>query len=208
MRSESGVVTITGGKLTTYREMAADTIDDVLEKVLGPARSAEGGPQPVLERVQRHSRTKRLRLRGADGYDDVLAAAGTHPVADQPTVEHLANRYGGETRTLLAMIERDATLAEPLLPGLSYLKAEAIFAARYEMVSSLDDVLSRRTRARLFARDASSDAAPAVAALLADDLGWDAAEQARQVAAYRALIDEERKAPALPETAIDAAIGA
>jgi glycerol-3-phosphate dehydrogenase len=207
MRSESGVVTITGGKLTTYREMAADTIDEVLEQVLGPQRDPTGA-QPVLDRVQRHSRTKRLRLRGADGYDSVLAAAGTHTVLAPAAVEHLANRYGGETRTLLAMVEREPSMAEPLVPGLPYLRAEARFAARYEMAQTLDDVLSRRTRSRLLGRDASAAAAADVAALLADDLGWDAEEQARQVAAYRAAIDEERTAPELPETALDAAIGA
>lgn len=208
MRSASGVVTITGGKLTTYREMAADTIDEVLEKVLGPARSAERGTPPVLERVQRHSRTKRLHLRGADGYDEIVASAGSHAVADRGTIEHLANRYGGETRTVLAMIERDPTLAAPLVPGLPYLKAEAVFAARYEMVRSLDDVLARRTRARLLARDASGRAAADVAALIASDLGWDDAEQERQVANFRAVLEAERLAPELPETAIDAAIGA
>lgn len=207
MRSESGVVTITGGKLTTYREMAADTIDEVLEQVLGPQRNPSGA-QPVLERVQRHSRTKRLRLRGADGYDQVLAAADTHTVLDRDAVERLAHRYGGETRTLLAMVEREPSMAEPLVPGLPYLRAEARFAARYEMAQTLDDVLSRRTRARLLGRDATAESAADVAALLADDLGWDAGEQARQVDAYRAAIDEERTAPQLPETALDAAIGA
>jgi glycerol-3-phosphate dehydrogenase len=208
MRSASGVVTITGGKLTTYREMAADTIDDVLENVLGPARSAERGTPPVFERVQRHSRTKRLKLRGAEGYDDVLASAGGHSIADRATIEHLANRFGGETRTLLAMIERDPSLAEPLVSGLPYVRAEAVFAARYEMVRTLDDVLSRRTRARLLARDASGMAAADVASLIGPDLGWNADEQARQVATYRKSIDEERQAPQLPETAIDAAMGA
>ena len=208
LRSSSGVVTITGGKLTTYREMAADTIDDVLEHVLGPTRSPDTDMPPVLERVQRHSRTKRLRLRGADGYDDVLAGAGSHAVAHRETVEHLADRYGGETRVLLAMVERDPMLVERLVPGLPYLKAEAVYAARYEMVRTLDDVLSRRTRARLLARDASAEAAPDVAALVAPDLGWSTEEQTQQVAAYRASIDEERRAPDLPEVALDAIVGA
>jgi glycerol-3-phosphate dehydrogenase len=207
-RSDSGVITITGGKLTTYREMAADTIDEVLESVLGPARPDSSGSAQILERVQRHSRTKRLRLRGAEGYDEIMKAASTQAVADRATVEHLAHRYGGETRTILAMIERDPSLGEPLVPGLAYLRAEAVFAARYEMVRTLDDVLSRRTRARLLGRDAPAAAAPDVAALIAGDLGWDDAEQGRQVAAYRAAIDEERTAPDLPETALDAVIGA
>ena len=94
------------------------------------------------------------------------------------------------------------------MPGLPYLRAEAVFAARYEMVRTLDDVLSRRTRARLLARDASGVAAADVASLIGPDLGWNADEQARQVAIYRTSIDEERQAPDLPETAIDAAMGA
>jgi glycerol-3-phosphate dehydrogenase len=208
LRSHSGVVTITGGKLTTYREMAADTIDEVLEHVLAPARSAERGTPPVLERVQRHSRTKRLRLRGADGYDDMLRASSTHPVLDQQKVMHLANRFGGEARALLAMLERDRSLADPLVPGLPYLRAEAIFAVRYEMANTLDDVLSRRTRARLLARDASAAVAEDVAHLIAPELGWDDDVTARQVKHYRALVEEERGAPHLPETALDAAIGA
>jgi glycerol-3-phosphate dehydrogenase len=203
MRSPSGVVTVTGGKLTTYREMAADAIDEALENVLSNGR--DGRPS-VLERVQRHSRTKRLRLRGAEGYDDVahLRVAAL----DARALEHLADRYGGESRVLLAMIERDAALAEPLVAGLPYLRAEAVYAARYEMARTLDDVLSRRTRARLLARDDSARAADEVAALLAPHLGWDRDEQDRQVARYRASVDEERRAPELPETALDAAIGA
>jgi len=83
-------------------------------------------------------------------------------------------------------------------------RAEAVYAVRYEMARSVDDILSRRTRARLLGRDASAAAAPAVAALVAADLGWDAAEQDRQVKAFRALVDEERQAADLPETALDA----
>jgi glycerol-3-phosphate dehydrogenase len=122
-------------------------------------------------------------------------------------VSHLANRYGGEARGLLAMIDRDPSLGEPLVPGLPYVRAEALYAVRYEMARSIDDILGRRTRARLLGRDASGRAAPDVAALVADDLGWDDAEQDRQVQAYRALIDEERLVAELPETAIDAATG-
>jgi glycerol-3-phosphate dehydrogenase len=69
-------------------------------------------------------------------------------------------------------------------------------------------VLSRRTRARLLARDASADAATAVAELLAPELGWDAEEVARQAAAYRAGVTHERESAGLPETALDATLGA
>lgn len=183
MTSSTGVVTVTGGKLTTYRRMAADAVDEAMT---------------VLGRKGR-SRTRRLALVGASGFSE--------PAADSPAA-HLAWRYGGEAAELERLVRGDSTLAEPLVPGLPYLRAEAVFAARHEMAHTLDDVLSRRTRARLLARDTSADAAQDVAALLAPILGWDEAEQDRQVKEYRASVAHERNAADLPETALDAALGA
>lgn len=175
-RSPSGVVTISGGKLTTYREMAADTVDDVI------------GYLGALDHpVSKRSLTRKLRLRGARGYED---EAGRD--------EALADRYGGEAAAVRALVADDPALGEPLVPGLPYLRAEAVYAARHEMARTLDDVLTRRTRARLLARDASAEAAADVAALLAPELGWDDAEQQRQVADYQASIDHERASADLP----------
>ncbi|MDQ1446643.1 MAG: glycerol-3-phosphate dehydrogenase [Acidimicrobiaceae bacterium] len=171
--SESGVVSVTGGKLTTYRKMAADTVDEVLK---GVGR----GPSAI-----RRSPTKGLRLRGADGCDRV-------------TDEHLRSRFGGESRVIEAMVAGSPDLGAPLVEGLPYMKAEAVYAARYEMAHTLEDVLSRRTRALLLARDAAVAAAPSVAALVGAELGWDEAEQARQVAAFTALAERERAAAGLP----------
>jgi len=198
-RSDAGVVTITGGKLTTYREMAADTIDEVLEHVLDAG---------AIERVQRHSRTKRLKLHGADGYDEVMTEADRLSPLGGEVVRHLADRYGADARTVLAIAESDPALAEALVPGLPYLRAEAVFGVRYEMARTVDDVLSRRTRARLLGRDDSAHAAAATAALIGPLLGWDDTEQDRQAAAYVALITAEREFPHLPEVALDAALGA
>lgn len=181
-RSEAGVVTITGGKLTTYREMAADTIDAVIAEVLGADR---------VTRFRRRSRTKHLALHGANGYEELIAAADSLSSLGGDEVRRLADRYGSDATTVLAIAESDPKMAELLVPGLPYLNAEAIFAVRYEMATTVDDILSRRTRARLQTRDASSDAADAVAALIGPELGWDEAEQARQVADYRASIGEE-----------------
>jgi glycerol-3-phosphate dehydrogenase len=94
------------------------------------------------------------------------------------------------------------------VPGLEYSKAEVVYAARDEMARSVDDVLARRTRARLLARDASAEAAAEVARLIAPILGWTNEEQEASTAAYRALVDAERTAAHLPETALDAALGA
>ncbi|MGZ4766571.1 MAG: glycerol-3-phosphate dehydrogenase/oxidase, partial [Ilumatobacteraceae bacterium] len=172
-RSTSNVISVTGGKLTTYREMAEDTVDEVCE-VLG-------------SRLK--STTKRLALAGADGYRQPtdLAAA------------HLANRYGSGATEVAALCKADPRLAEPLVPGLPYTKAEAVHAARAEMSVTLDDVLSRRTRARLFDRPATLAAAGDVARLIAPDMGWDEAEVERQVAEFRKLCAAEQAAAVTSE---------
>jgi len=190
-RSRSGLVTITGGKLTTYREMAADTVDEVVDEVLPRTGGADGIGS---------STTKKLRLRGAAGYDTLASARAVYPLVDDALVEHLGDRYGGEARVLMASIQADPTLAEPLVEGLPYVRAEALFAVRHEMARSVDDVLSRRTRSRLYGRDDSADAAEAVAELIGDELGWSADDRAASVAAYRASVEHERVTAELPET--------
>src|SRR4051794_17799300 len=100
-RSASGVVTITGGKLTTYREMAADTVDEVGDVLRHEGRASKIG----------RSRTKHLPLLGADGYDSVMASAGS-----DSSLQHLADRYGDEARTVLAIAATAAGGAEPLVP--------------------------------------------------------------------------------------------
>lgn len=167
--SPSGVVTVTGGKLTTYRQMAEDTVDVVLDR---------------LDRRGR-CRTKRLQLVGAN------PSSGD---------DHLVARYGGEAATLLALIGADPSLGAPLVPGLRYLRAEAVFAVRHEMATTLVDVLTRRTRAHLQNRLACLDAAPSVAELLATELGWDDADVATQIAAYRGLCDDELAAATRPDS--------
>ena len=91
-----------------------------------------------------------------------------------------------------------------MIEQLPYSRAEVVYAARAEMARTVDDVLSRRTRARLLARDASAAAADDVATLMAGELGWSDDERERQIARYRALVAEERLAGGLPETALDA----
>jgi glycerol-3-phosphate dehydrogenase len=186
--SASGLITITGGKLTTYREMAADTVDEVMR---------------ALDQ-RRRSRTRHLQLRGAAGYDTLRTSATS---AGNDELLHLLDRYGDEAPNVLALAERDPRLGEPLVPGLPYLRAEAVYAARHEMARSVDDVLCRRTRARLLARDETAALADDVAALLAPELGWDDAERAKQAATYRAYVERERTVPHLPETALEASLG-
>lgn len=192
--SPDGLVTVTGGKLTTYRRMAADTVDAV---------------QRQLGRRPSRCRTGSLPLFGAEGTEALRRSGAPDRLGVPPAVlAHLVSRHGGEARTLVAMIQRDAALAEPLVPSLPYVRAEALYAARYEMAQTLEDVLARRTRALLLARDASAAAAGEVARLIAPELGWSGADVAAQTEAFRALADRERLAAGLPEQALDAGIGA
>jgi glycerol-3-phosphate dehydrogenase len=172
--SHAGMVTITGGKLTTYRAMAEDTVDQV---------------DQLLDGRHRRCRTKRLPLLGAPGYQEP-------PEGGSTAAAHLARRYGTEASAVEGLIARDPALGEPLVPGLPYVKAEAVFAVRAEMARTLDDVLDRRTRARLLDRDATWAAADSVARLLAPELGWDDDDVARAVDLYRAELDAERAAAA------------
>ncbi len=169
--SPSGVVTVTGGKLTTYREMAEDTVDIVLDRLGRRARC----------------RTKRLRLVGAT----------TDPA---PGDARLAARYGTEAAVVLDLVGADPSLGEPLVPGLRYVRAEAVFAVRHEMATTLVDVLTRRTRAHLQNRTACLDAAPVVAELLSVELGWDDDETAAQIESYRRLCDDELAAATRPDS--------
>jgi glycerol-3-phosphate dehydrogenase len=173
--SASGVVSVTGGKLTTYRKMAADTVD-VCVRLLGRGR--------------RRSPTKRLPIRGAQGL------ANVHLDVAPDVAEHLIGRHGSEAPDVWAVTADDPSLAEPLVPGLPYLRAEAVWAVREEMASSLEDVLARRTRAQLKARDATEAAADDVAGLIGPLLGWSAEDIAQQLADYRSILARERAAVA------------
>jgi glycerol-3-phosphate dehydrogenase len=156
--SETGVVTVTGGKLTTYREMAQDAVDEVCE-ILG---------------TKSRCRTKSLALHGAKG---------KRPRATQAD-RHLDGRFGSDSSAIKALIESDATLGNELVPGLPYLRAEAVFAVTHEMAESIDDILTRRTRARLLDRRACVAAATNTADLVAPLLGWTDAQRSASIAEF------------------------
>ena len=157
--SSSGVISIMGGKLTTYRKMSEHTVDEVV-KHTGKAKKCK---------------TKNLQFIGAKGFKSSMS--------DGPDA-HLAERFGSELNRVKELIAQDSSLAEPLIAGLPYLRAEAVFACRNEMAQTLDDVLSRRTRARIINRRATLASARKVAELMATELHWDAAEIDRQVAFF------------------------
>jgi glycerol-3-phosphate dehydrogenase len=186
-RSASGVIGVTGGKLTTYRRMAADAVDAAVEAL------GRGG----------RSRTKKLCLHGAEGFDALSEPGAAERLGLRPEVlAHLAGRYGGDARTVAAMVAASPELGVPLVATLPHLRAEAVYAARYEMAQTLDDVLSRRLPARRMAAEAAAEAAEDTARLIAPELGWSEAEIVRQVTSYRTAVAAEQAAAGLEPAAV------
>ena len=198
------MVSVTGGKLTTYRKMAEDTVDEAVG---------------VLGRRGLRCRTRNLRLHGAPAGGRVVPKAGgaganvrpdpAHPEASRAT--HLAGRFGTEAPAVLAMADGRPELLEPLVDGLPYLAVEALWAVRREMAGTVSDVLDRRTQSSYRDARASAAAAARVAALIGPELGWDEVRQQAEADAYatRVLADLTRAGldPA-PDTATTGAAGA
>lgn len=182
--SPPGLVTVTGGKLTTYRAMAQDAVD-----ALGPILGIRTG------RWSRHRcRTRTWRIHGS---------GRRRPLPVEPSVaQHLWSRYGTDSTFVADLITADPALAEPLVPGLAYLRAEVVWAVRHEMATTLDDVLARRTRAILFDRRGALEAAPEVARLMARVLGWDETRTRSEIDKFTSLCDHEAVCNELSEASI------
>lgn len=151
---QCGLLSITGGKWTTYRNMAEDCVD----------QAATLGDLP-----ERDCHTKTLNIHGY------------HPNADQFGALAV---YGTDALAIQELIGTDAALGQPLDATLPYLGAEVVWAAREEMARSVEDVLARRTRALFLNSSAAIRMAPRVAELLAKELGRDTAWQGQQVAEF------------------------
>jgi len=201
----SGLVTIVGGKLTTYRAMAEDTVDEAVG-VMRLHRSAAGGSSQKGSRLRvPDSRSGTTPLFGAEGYEELTQDGAAERLGlPADVVAHLAGRFGGHAQAVAAMVRDRPELGERLVPGLPYLKAEAVYAVRYEMALTLEDVLSRRTRAFVLDVAATAGAAPSVAELMAPELGWSDDERSRQVDAFLALVERQRRAADPAEDAVEA----
>jgi glycerol-3-phosphate dehydrogenase len=203
----SGLVTIVGGKLTTYRAMAEDTVDEAVRVMRLHSSGGGAGRRGGGRRVGRvrDSRSGSTPLFGAEGYEELTEEGAAERLGlPADVVAHLAGRFGGQARTVAAMMRDRPELGERLVPGLPYLKAEAVYAIRYEMALTLEDVLSRRTRALLLDAAASAGAAASVAELMGAELGWSDEERGRQVEGFLALVERQRRAADPAEEAVEA----
>jgi glycerol-3-phosphate dehydrogenase len=176
LESQAGLLTISGGKLTTYRRMAKDLVDVVAKKL-----KAESG---VV--VREGCTTDRVPLAEkafeADPVADALVER--YPRLDRQLLEHLALTYGPASTSVLALIERDPQLGARVVPGLPYIRAEVPFAIQHEMAMTLNDWMIRRTHIMHEDAEQGLGCASEIAAMMASHLGWDAAETERQVQAY------------------------
>lgn len=157
--SKSGMLTIAGGKWTTYRKMAQDVVDHAVTL-------AGLEPRPCV--------TKRLPIHGHHLHAERFGELAVYG-ADAPAVE--------------ALIRSDPEWSQPLHPRLPVRRGEVVWAAREEMARTVDDVLARRVRGLLFDARAAMEAAPVVAELMARELGRDERWVAGQVEAFRALAE-------------------
>jgi glycerol-3-phosphate dehydrogenase len=197
-----GLVVIAGGKYTTYRVMAKDAIDaavNALETVNG-----KKVPKSVTDDVP---------LLGAEGYHALWngrALLAQRSGLHEARIEHLLNRYGSLVHEVLALVEADPTLREPLAGAPDYLRAEAVYAASHEGARHLDDILARRTRISIETFDRGTGVADEVARLVGQVLAWSDEQVQREVEHYVKRVEAERESQRMPddETADAARMGA
>ena len=181
-RSAPGLVSIAGGKYTTYRVMARDAIDVAAREL----------PFAVAP-----SRTDEVPLLGAVGYRSAAARARLHPGGarlSDDQVRGLVGRYGTMALTVLDLVVEEPRLAAPLPGADTHLAAEVLYSTLHEAALHVDDVLTRRTHIAFETSDRGRVAVEHVARLMAGPLGWDDATVAHEIDHYRARLDAESAA--------------
>lgn len=180
-RPQPGLISIAGGKYTTYRVMAADAIDAAAQDI---------------ERAVPASVTEHIPLVGAEGYHAMVNQVS--PLAQRYAMpvwrmRHLLDRYGSLVHEVLALADENPSLLEPLPGAEQYLTVEVRYAATHEGALHLDDLLARRLRVSIETEHRGTQCAAATARVVADVLGWDAERCRGEVEAYAARVEAERR---------------
>ncbi len=170
-----GLLSISGGKLTTYRRMAQDAMDriDAREGMKNPCETAQ------------------WPLAGADQWPDnatKVVRRGQALSLNEATIAHLGTSYGSLALEVLDLVAAEPALATPVVPGLPAIMAEVVYSLRNELALTTTDVLERRLRISLEAADHGRAVAGAVASMLATELGWSNAQRAADLAEYTRYI--------------------
>jgi glycerol-3-phosphate dehydrogenase len=179
-RSPRGMVSVAGGKYTTYRVMAKDAVDAAVVEL------GRHAPKCVTDMIP---------LLGADGFHALanqVESLGDDLGLPRWRVDHLLGRYGALLHEVLRPATDDPRWLEPVPGAGSYLMAEIRYAATHEGALHLDDVLARRTRISIETPHRGLESMKPVAAVLAEVLDWDDEQAVREVAAYDARVAAER----------------
>jgi glycerol-3-phosphate dehydrogenase len=180
---EDGLLSIVGGKLTTYRSMAASVVDRVAQRL----HERDGRPIPP------RAPTDKEPLPGGEARDlDVVTESLVVDGFAADVAAHLAHTYGGEAAAVARLAQSEPRLAEPVVAGHTTVWAELLHAMRREMALTLGDLLVRRTHLFYAAPDETLAVLDAIGAFAAEEMEWDSARLAAELDAYRAEVDRSR----------------
>lgn len=182
LENPSGLISIVGGKLTTYRRMAQDTMDVVSRR--------DGQAKPLHP-------TQQVPLQGSAGWlvrKRELQDRGLALGLDQEAVNHLGHSYGTEAEALYQYIEEDASLARRLIPDLPYLRAEVVYAVRREMAMKPEDVIARRTSIVLEDQHGGLEVLEDIVSLMGQELEWSAEQQQEMIQGSRGRLEPQKAA--------------
>ena len=183
LEREDGLLSIVGGKLTTYRSMAASVVDRVAQLL----NQRDGRPIPP------RAPTDREPLPGGEARDlDVITESLIVDGFGREIAVHLSHTYGGEAAAVARLAQSEPRLAEPVVPGHTTIWAELLHAMRREMALTLGDLLIRRTHLFYADPDATLRGLDDIAAFAAEEMEWDDARLAAECDAYRAEVERSR----------------
>jgi glycerol-3-phosphate dehydrogenase len=171
----SGLISIMGGKWTTHRAMAEDTIH-VVQKALGLP--------------QTESLTRNHILHGGEGFTDDYwkKLCRAHPISEG-TARHLAAKFGTASERILELTVEDPTFMQPIHAEGRAIRAEVVYAVRYEMAATIEDVLARRVGMQFYSWTDCIDAAPIVGSLMMKELQWSTAFTRDAITGYAEKIE-------------------
>ena len=178
--SPHGLITIAGGKLTTYRVMARDVVDRVAARL----HKTDG------RRVAPRPRTDRMPLTGGEAAAlDVLVESARSRGVSEATARHLVASYGSEAAAVLNLADRDRALGDSMVPGRPEIWAEITYAVEREMAMRVQDVLLRRLHLFYQSRDHATPVVPAVVQRMKELLGWDDVREAEELRDYFRVVE-------------------
>lgn len=193
IEGSGGMLAVAGGKLTTYRPMAADVVNRVVDK-LREAGSGERGAGPNANPERRiggrkipgSAPTDKEPLPGGESAELTPIGNLAREVLDEVTVKHLLRHYGTETASMANLVRAHPKLARPIHPEHPAIAAEVVHHMRREFARTVEDVLVRRIHLFYETADQGAAAAPMVAHVMGKELNWTSSREQEEVAGYEA----------------------